>query len=322
MHKLLVICGPTATGKTSIGIRLAKKFNGEIVSADSRQVYKGMDIGTGKDLSVNSKFKMQKSKLGGYYEIDGVKLWGYDLVEANEEFNISEYLDFAKKIIRDIQKREKLPILVGGTGFYIKGVIDGIPTVNIPANKELRKNLENIATSDLFEKLAELDAEKAGSMNSSDKKNPRRLMRAIEVAQFMLDHESLKHENLKSSHPLHNSVLVVGLTAPIDVISKNIDKRVDQRTRQGMTAEIVKLLKQGVDWSSQSMYSLGYRQWRDFFEGEVERDVVIEDWKREEKKYAKRQLTWWKRDSRVKWFDISDKNTSKEVEKMVKLWHN
>ena len=173
MQKLLVICGPTSVGKTSLAIRLAKKFNGEIVSADSRQVYKKMDIGTGKDLPANSKLQTLNSKLG-FYLIQSIKLWGYDLVEANEEFNVSEYLNIAKTVITDIQKRGKLPILVGGSGFYIKGVIDGIPTVNIPANKELRNKLESMTAPDLFEKLAELSAERAGSMNSSDKKNPRR----------------------------------------------------------------------------------------------------------------------------------------------------
>jgi len=245
-------------------------------------------------------------------------LWGYDLVEANEEFNVSEYLNFAKEIIANIQEREKLPILVGGTGFYIKGVIDGIPTVNIPANKELRKNLKSITTPDLFEKLAELDAEKAGSMNSSDKKNPRRLVRAIEVAQYMLDHKSLK-----VIVPIYkNDVLVMGLMAPMEIISKNIDKRVNLRVKGGIKDEIKKLLKSGLGWDAQSMYSLGYRQWRDYFEGEVEEKVVIDDWKREERKYAKRQMTWWKGDIRVKWFDITDKKTLSKVEKAIKLWYN
>ena len=190
-------------------------------------------------------------------------MWGYDLVDASSEFNVSEYLNFAKEIINDIQKRGKLPILVGGSGFYIKGVIDGIPTVNIPANKELRNKLESMTPPDLFEKLAELSAERAGSMNSSDKKNPRRLARAIEIAQYMLDHKSLI---TRPSVPQSN-VLMIGLTAPFEFISKNIDKRVGDRVKAGIKDEIKKLLKSGVSWSSQSMLAMGYRQWRDYFEG-------------------------------------------------------
>ena len=164
-------------------------------------------------------------------------------------------------------------------------------------------------------------------MHSSDKKNPRRLARAIEIAQYMLDHKSLI---TRPSVPQSN-VLMIGLTAPFDFISKNIDKRVGDRVRAGIKDEIKKLLKSGVSWSSQSMLAMGYRQWRDYFEGlrpigpmarRVKEEKAINDWKREEKKYAKRQLTWWKKDARIKWFDISDKNTSKEVEKMVKVWHN
>ncbi|MEK7470584.1 MAG: tRNA (adenosine(37)-N6)-dimethylallyltransferase MiaA [Patescibacteria group bacterium] len=300
MQKLLVICGPTSTGKTTLALKLAKKFNGEIISADSRQVYKGMDIGTGKEWG------------------EGVKIWGYDLVDPTEEFNISEYLNFAKVTMSDIQKRRKLPILVGGTGFYIKGIIDGIPTVNIPKNIELRNNLENITTSELFGKLAELDPEKAGGMNSSDKKNPRRLVRAIEIAQYMLDHKSLKAKVLV----FKNNILMIGLSSPTEFVSRSIDSRVDKRVASGIKEEIKKLLKNGLDWNAQSMFSLGYRQWRDYFEGEVEEARVIDDWKREEKKYAKRQMTWFKKDKRIKWFNIADISMAKDVENEVKLWHN
>src|SRR5687767_6639381 len=124
MKKLLVICGPTATGKSSLAFKLARKFNGELISADSRQVYIGMDIGTGKEWG------------------EGVEIWGYDLVDPDKEFSVAQYLRFATKKISDIEKRGKLPILVGGTGLYIKGVVDGIPTVDVPRNKKLREILE------------------------------------------------------------------------------------------------------------------------------------------------------------------------------------
>ena len=129
-QKVLIICGPTGVGKTSLGIRLAKKYNGEIVSADSRQVYKGMDIGTGKDLNQFSIFNFQfsikdKYKIG-YYEISGIKVWLYDVVDPDYKFNVADYLRCVESVIKDIWKRKKLPILAGGTGFYIKALVDGV----------------------------------------------------------------------------------------------------------------------------------------------------------------------------------------------------
>src|SRR4030043_1021657 len=188
MKKLLVICGPTATGKTSLALSLARKFNGESVSADSRQVYKGMDIGTGKDLPKNSKFQISKSKMGfknlnlGFYTLSGVRLWGYDLVEPTQDFSVAHYIKIAQKIIENIHKRGKLPILVGGAGLYIKGVVDGIDTADIKRNIKVRKDLEGKTNCDLYALLLNVDIERALRMNESDRKNPRRLVRAIEIS--------------------------------------------------------------------------------------------------------------------------------------------
>lgn len=317
MNKLLVICGPTATGKTSLGLSLAKKFNGEIVSADSRQVYKEMDIGTGKDLPVGSKFESQNSKLG-FYTVGGIRLWGYDLVSPKDEFSVSKYLRFAGRAISDIEKRGKLPILVGGTGLYIKGVVDGIPTVDVPRNKRLRKNLEDHSADVLYEQLSQIDSFKAGAMNSSDKKNPRRLIRAIEVATWMIDNSKKNLPQNKKSF----DTLFIGLTAPSGILEEKIGKRVDTRIDNGFEEEIKKLIDSGVDWNDQSMMSLGYRQWRDYAEGAVERETAISEWKKEERKYARRQMVWLKRDGRINWFDIKDGQYAKKVENLVKKWYN
>ena len=181
MNKLLVICGPTATGKTSLGILLAKKVDGEIISADSRQVYIGMDLGTGKDLPKNSEFKIQNSKIG-YYLFDKIPVWMIDIVKPNQEFSAADFVGLASKVINDINSRNKLSIIVGGTGFYIKALIDGVDTLGIPPDWELRKQLGLKSTAELFEMLSRINSEKSASMNSSDKQNPRRLIRAIEVA--------------------------------------------------------------------------------------------------------------------------------------------
>lgn len=299
MNKLLVICGPTATGKTSLGIYLAKKFGGEIVSADSRQVYKNMDIGTGKAWG------------------EGVKIWGYDLVSPKEDFSVSKYLKFAQKTIPQIIRRGKLPILVGGTGLYIKGVVDGIPTVNIPINKKLRKNLEKMDSAQLYEHLSQIDSVRAGSMNSSDKKNPRRLIRAIEIAMWTLDNSKKSLPQIRNNF----DTLFVGLTAPSEFLDEKINRHVDERINDGFEEEVKKLIDSGVDWNDQSMMSLGYRQWRDFAEGAVDKETAVAEWKKEERKYAKRQMVWWKRDGRIQWFDIRERQYQKKVENLVKRWY-
>jgi len=312
-RRLLVICGPTATGKTKLSLHLSKLFGGELVSADSRQVYKEMDIGTGKDLPANSQFTIFNSQLGGFYEIDGVRIWGYDLISPKKEFSVAQYIKIAERVIEEIWKRGKLPVLVGGTGFYIKGVIDGIGTASIPKNLKLRESFKEKSSSELFEILANMDPVKAASMNTSDRKNPRRLVRAIEIASSNFKVQTSKFKA---------DVLFVGVTAPKEVLYRKIEKRVEERLKKGIEEEIIKLLTLGVSWESQAMNSLGYKQWRQFFrDGKRDNQKVIEKWTTDEKNYAKRQIAWFKRDKRVNWFDSSKKNFARDVEKLVGKWY-
>jgi len=314
MKKLLVIEGPTGTGKTSLAVALAKKFDGEIVSADSRQVYKGFDVGTGKDLPPDAKYKTQNPKLGGYYETQGIRIWGYDLVEPHEEFSVAQYIKIVRVIIEDIFARGKLPILVGGTGLYIKGVIDGIPTLSIKPNPKLRKSLEEKTKEELFEILGRIDPVRAASLNSSDRKNPRRLIRAIEVG---LTRSKLENSKFKGD------LLFIGLTTSKEILNKRIDERVDKRVQKGIESEIKALIKNGVKRDSRAMDSLGYRQWKEYFKRpkKVSKTNVIKLWKVEEHKYSKRQMTWFKKDKRINWFDISLATWQKNVEKLVEKWY-
>jgi len=303
INRLLVICGQTGTGKTSLAINFAKKFNGELVSADSRQVYKGLNIGTGKDIE-----EINKSK---------VRIWGYDLVEPKKNFSVGNYIRFAQKAISDIQKRGKLPILVGGTGLFIKGVTDGIPTAFVPRNLKLRRNLKEKDVGELFEILAQLDPIKAGSLNRSDKLNPRRLVRGIEVASWELDR--------KVTRPIRRpkyDLLQIGLQASLDILSDKIEKRVDKRIKKGIESEIKKLIASGISWDSQSMTSLGYRQWRDYFEGKTTKKSVIDKWTKDELRYAKRQLAWFKKDMRINWFDVQSGKLYESVEELVNKWYS
>lgn len=304
MQKLLVICGPTATSKTLLAVNLAEKLGGEIISADSRQVYKGMDIGTGKDLREIPKW---------------AKIWGYDLAEPKEEYSVSKYIAFANKAIEDIWSRDKLPILVGGTGLYIKGVVDGIPTALVPKNKNLRKNLVEKGTDELFEILAQQDPIRAASLNTSDRKNPRRLIRAIEIAQRKLQTGGKLDKSFAFKG---DSTLFVGLTAPKQYLLGKIDERVEARVEAGVEEEIRKLLERGVSWEDQAMTALGYRQWKEYFDKGKTKEKVISEWKNEERKYAKRQITWFKRDGRINWFNITRPSWDKKVEKLVKKWYS
>ncbi len=320
LGKLLVICGPTSTGKTTLAVSLAQKFNGEIISADSRQVYKKLDIGTGKDLPKGAKIRYSLFAKYGYYEVGGIKIWGYDLADPRHGFSVSQYLKFAERMVGDIRKRGKLPILTGGTGLYIKGVIDGIPTAKIPNNLPLRKNLEEKKPEELFEMLAKLDSIKAGQMNLSDRKNPRRLVRAIEVATWKMENAG-KERGIEKKRTQQN-VLEIGLTASDTFINQNISSRIKDRLKEGIKNEIARLLKSHVDWDMQSMSSMGYRQWKDYFEGKKPESFVIKEWSNEEIKYVKRQMVWFKKDKRIVWFDITNRDYVENVEKMVKKWHN
>ena len=339
MKKLLVISGPTAIGKTPLALHLAKVLAsdpkgsprargssepvagpaGEVVSADSRQVYKGMDIGTGKDLPKNSKLKTKNSKLGGYYNIKGVKIWGYDLVEPKEGFSVAQYAETANRIIENIWRRKKLPILAGGAGLYIKALVDGIPTVAIPKNEGLRSSLGGREIKELYDILAQLDPIRAASMNASDRKNPRRLIRAIEVADYKVRAKDITR-NSGGSQDFDD--LFIGLKAPKKILDARIEKRVERRVRQGIEKEIESLLAKGASWGMQSMTCLGYRQWKYFFEGKKTKEEVVSLWKKEEVSYAKRQITWFKRDKRINWFDITKSDYPKNVEKLVKKWYS
>lgn len=307
-------------GKTSLAIKLCKKFNGEIVSADSRQIYRGLNIGTGKDLPDNAKIKFPWFGKFGYYEDEGIKIWGYDLADPRHEYSVAQYLKFANRIIEDIQKRGHLPVLTGGTGLYLKAVVDGIPTAFIPRNEKLRNNFRDKTADELYETLAQIDSIRAGQMNSSDKKNPRRLVRAIEVAIWKV--ENVKKEREIEKQEKRFDSLTVGLTAPKEVLDKRIALRVKQRVDKGIIEEIKNLVRRGIKWDSQAMTSIGYGEWKDFIEGKISKEEVIKGWGLEEIQYAKRQNTWFKKDNSIVWFDITDKKYPKNVENMVEKWHN
>jgi tRNA dimethylallyltransferase len=329
MNKVLIICGPTATGKTRLGLHLAKKFSGEIVSADSRQVYKGMDIGTGKDLPLNSKIQKTNNKVKinkkiyylNYYLLDGVNLWLYDLVYPDEEFSVSHYQKLAHYIIDDICSRDKLPIIVGGTGLYIKSITDYISTINIGQNKSLRKSLEN-KSIELLQGLLKIEDDKVwDNLNKSDRNNPRRLIRKIEIAKYR--NKEGEKDSLRKGNKY--DFLSLGLIAGKKYLYKRIDARVEKRVQEGIIDEISCLLKKGYSWVLPSMSALGYSQLKEYFENNTKdkylKDKIIQQWKSDEHNYAKRQLTWFRKDNRIIWFDISEESYKTQVDERVRQWY-
>jgi len=305
MNRLLSIVGPTATGKTKLAVKLAKQFNGELISADSRQVYEGMDIITGKDRPA------------------GVKVWLYDVVKPNQLFSVVDYYDLAWQAITNIWERKKLPILVGGTGFYIQAVLEGIGTMGIGPDWDLRQKLTNYSINELTDYLNKIDSERWERMNESDRKNSRRLIRAIEIAS-QRKQETVNSE--QSRKMLKFDSLLIGLTAPFDELYKRIDRRVEERLKMGAEREIRALLDQGYDWNNSILgATIGYREWQDFFEGKATKEEVVQRWKYDEHNYARRQMTWFRktlRQAQGKWFDIGKSGFEKEVEKLVKDWYS
>lgn len=322
MNKLLVICGPTATGKTSLAVSLAQKFDGELVSADSRQIYKGMDIGTGKDIKekrIRDSFtlhtKFGKVELAAY-DIDGILIWLYDVISPDQPFSVSHYQTLAADVIKRIHIKGKLPILVGGSGLYIKAVTEGIGTFDIPKNEGLRKKLVQLSVEELQKKLCGLSQEVYETLNESDRKNPRRLVRKIEIV-------SSHASPFLSSAAEHYLTFTIGLTADKSILSHNITRRVENRVQEGIVEEIRALIAAGYSWDLPSLHTLGYKEWRQYVSnpGEDEKKKTVSQWIQNEVNYAKKQMTWFKKQPYVEWVDIKDSGYTRKVDAAVRAWY-
>lgn len=288
--KLIVILGPTASGKSSLAIKLAKKFKGEIVSADSRQVYKGMNIGTGK---VTKK------------EMLGVPHYLLDVASPKKKFTVVQYRKLALKALDKIQRKNKILFLVGGTGFYIQAIVDGIVIPEVKPDWRLRKKLELIATEKLFQKLRKLDPKRAKTI---ERKNKRRLIRALEIII-----KTKKPVPTLKKQPLPYPILMIGIKKSFKELHRLIKKRLLIRFRQGMILEVKKLRKSGVSWKRLEEFGLEYRYIAKYLQGKITYKEMVEKLQKEILGLAKRQMTWFKRDGRIYWV-----KKEKETEKLVK----
>lgn len=294
-NKVLVILGPTASGKSDLAVDIARKFNGEVISADSRQVYKGMDIGTGK---ITKK------------EMKGIKHHLLDVVSPKTIFTVAQFKKKADKKIEEILKRGKLPILCGGTGFYIKAVVDNEIYPEVKPDDKLRKSLEGKIAEDLYKMLYKLSKKRALEI---DRQNKRRLIRAIEIAKSLGRVPEIKKENN------NYDFLQIGILPKDGVLKDRINKRLLARIKKGMIAEAKNLHQKGVSYKRMGDLGLEYRYLAMLLRKEISKEEMIEFLKSKIWQYAKRQKKWFKRDKRIYWINsnILDKNLSTIISKFI-----
>ncbi|MGF7397143.1 tRNA (adenosine(37)-N6)-dimethylallyltransferase MiaA [Thermoanaerobacterium thermosaccharolyticum] len=301
---LLIIVGPTASGKSKLSVELAKFYDGEIISADSMQVYKYMDIGTAKITDE---------------EKQGIPHYMIDIVEPNVKFSVAEFEKMAKPIIDDIYKRGRLPIVVGGTGLYIDSLIYIMNFSDYIGNDDFRSALKNIAevlgNDYLFNRLKVVDPKMFDKLHPNDL---RRIIRALEVYQFTGKPISVYQElSSKRMNPEYD-VIMIGLNfRDRNKLYKRIDDRVDIMLKNNLVNEVVNLLKIGYNKYDTSMQALGYKEIAEYLDGNVTFDEAISNLKKRTRRYAKRQITWFKSYKIINWFYVDDYIDFEELKKNI-----
>lgn len=297
---LIVIAGPTASGKTALSVRIAKRIGGEIVSADSMQIYKYMDIGTAKPTET---------------EKDGIPHHMMDFLEPSEKFSVSDYCDAAKKVIEDISNRGKIPILTGGTGLYIDSLVNGVRFGELPENPKIRAELEALAEKEgneaVYKILLQIDPETAEKYHPN---NLRRVIRAIEFYKTA-DVTISEHAKEKKTSP-YNSVYFCIRWDRAELYER-INRRVDLMLEDGLVEETKKLLDMGIDKNATSMQSIGYKELFGCLDGEKSLFEATEEIKRNTRRYAKRQITWFKRNKDIIWL-MPDENMTENAVRIIK----
>ncbi|HSE35644.1 MAG TPA: tRNA (adenosine(37)-N6)-dimethylallyltransferase MiaA [Candidatus Paceibacterota bacterium] len=282
LPKIVVLLGQTASGKTALSIALAKRFGGEVISADSRQVYRGLDLGTGK---------VTKS------EMARVPHHLLDVADPKRVYSVARFVRDADHAIQDILARGKLPIICGGTGFYIDALLSGAPLPDVAPNPELRTALKNRSTDYLAVMLDDLDPDRAATI---DRKNPVRLIRAIEIA------TALGKVPARPSAPARYATEKIGIAWPKDALAERIHMRLSARMRQGMLAEAKRLHAAGLSWRRMEDLGLEYRYMARHLRGDIDRATMLRELERAIVQYAKRQMTWFKRDHETHWLKPED----------------
>jgi tRNA dimethylallyltransferase len=285
---IIVILGPTATGKSDLAVQIAKKFNGEVISADSRQVYKDLDLGTGK---ITKK------------EMRGVPHYMLSVISPKAIYNVEKYKIKTQKIIADILKRGKLPIICGGTGFYIEAMVNNATLPAVLPDLILRNKLEKKTCEELMIILGKLDK---NIIKTIDSKNKRKIIRAIEIATELGQVPAIKYE------PLYNAIQI-GLIAPDKILKDRIKIRLINRIKAGMLNEGKRLHKQGLSFKRMESLGLEYRYMARYLNGQINLEQMIEQLNSQIWQYARRQKTWFRRNANIIWYKVSPKTTEKIV---------
>ena len=297
MEKVIVVIGPTSVGKTKMGVALAKKLNGEVISGDSMQVYRQMDIGTAK-VTIE--------------EMEGVTHHCIDILDPKDQYSVHDFQQTVRKQITEITNRGRVPIIVGGTGLYIKAALYDYTFSEMENNHdEINKKYKDYTNEQLYAHLKQIDEESAKILHFN---NRRRVLRAIEI--YEQTGQKKSEMSNEQEHICLYDAYFVGLTLPRELLYERINLRVDLMMKNGLQGEMESLIKQGLTRENQSMKAIGYKEWFDYFEGKCDLNEVSENIKKHSRQYAKRQYTWFKNQFDVHWYDVCLENFSKTIEEV------
>ncbi|QSX06508.1 tRNA (adenosine(37)-N6)-dimethylallyltransferase MiaA [Sedimentibacter sp. zth1] len=290
-NKILVIVGPTAVGKTHVSIELAKKFNTEVISADSMQVYKHMNIGTAK---VTEE------------EACGIKHHMIDLIEPDEAFSVSDFKKQAEKHIDNLLRNHKLPIIIGGSGLYVNSLIYDLNFGNVKSDEKVRQYYVGYynehGKDKLYDLLKKVDIEATIKIH---KNNVKRVIRALEVCEMTGKKFSEMNTNIRKPSDKYECV-IIGLSMDRELLYQRINKRVDIMVESGLIEEVQELLNKNYDRNLVSLQGIGYKEVIDYLDGKISKEESIEILKTNTRRFAKRQFTWFNGDTNIKWFDLSN----------------
>lgn len=297
MENLVIITGPTGIGKTELSLELAKKYKGEIISSDSMQIYKKLNIGT-------AKIDLNKTCIPHHM---------IDIIEPSDNFTVADFKNSAKKIITDINNRDGLPFLVGGTGLYINSLVYNLDFTETEPDyeyrDELREILEEEGSEFLYEKLQDQDRDMAEKIH---KNNGQRIIRALEI----LKSGNKKGDNFREENKDYN-LIYIGLNMDRSKLYEKINQRAVKMIDLGLVDEVKNLLDEGLDKNSQSLKAIGYKEVISYLDGEIDFDEMVDLIKKNSRHYAKRQLTWFRRDKRIKWFDRESDTILSDIENYI-----
>lgn len=299
MEKVIVVIGPTSVGKTKMGVALAKILNGEVISGDSMQIYRQMNIGTAKATQE---------------EMEGIKHHCLDILDPKDHYSVHDFQKTVRQKIAEITDRGHMPIIVGGTGLYIKAALYDYEFEETEDNhdliKEKYKTYDNIS---LYQYLLSIDEESARILHPN---NRRRILRAIEIYENT-GHKKSEIINQQEHICLYDAYFV-GLTLPRDILYERINKRVDMMKEAGLKEEMERLYQQGLNRNFQSMKAIGYKEWFDYYDNLIDEDTVYENIKKHSRQYAKRQYTWFKNQFDVHWYEVDLLDFAKTIDQVLK----